>query len=220
MSLSNEQIDAFEQSIINYAFPAIYYDFPTQTQVLAKNMNEIELNIKHQLLSKNPVLVKFGLANVVYWGNANAGYQMHRTNKFLNEIDNQQLTQFQKLVQGGNIPTLNEIKALKMPQFSGISFVSKIITFLNPASYCVLDLLISRLAVLPGSKSLNTLKITTQIAINTNNVLAYYMWCSECLEISKAYYESRYRAVDIERGFFSLIQNNKLEYAQLIYKNA
>ena len=217
MTLTTQQINNLQASINGYSFPPVYYDFCTNTEIHASNMSNLESAIKDLLLSSNLQKVKYGLANIVYWGNANAGYQMYRVNKFMNNVSNEELQQFQGLVANGNIPTLQSIKALGIPQFSGISFVSKIIAFIEPTNYCVLDLLLARLRNVPGNKSLNNLTVTTQIGITKSNSAAYYGWCQECLVISNLFYNGTYRAVDIERGIFSFIQNGNLELAQQIY---
>jgi len=217
VTLTTQQVNDLETSINHYAFPPDYFDFINGTPMTARDMTVLEATINNMLLSACAQQVKYGLANVVYWGNANAGYQTHRTNKFLNGVTNQQIQQFQALVANGNIPTLQSVKQLRMPQFSGISFVSKIIAFIDPGNYCVLDLLLARLRNLPGQKALHGLTITTQIGVTRNNCAAYYAWCEECLAINNRYYGGRYRAVDIERGFFNFIQNDQLAYAQQIY---
>jgi hypothetical protein len=215
--LTNQQANDLKLSIDGYAFPPVYFDFVANAQVNAGNMYNLETAISGLLLSPCLQQVQYGLANVIYWGNANAGYQAYRVNKFMNNITNQQLQRFQALVAGGEIPTLQNIRQIRMPQFSGISFVSKIIAFIDPTNYCVLDLLLCRLRNIPGNKALHGLTVTTQIGVTCNNSAAYYAWCRECREINDQYFRGIYRAVDIERGFFNFIQNGSLEYAQKMY---
>ncbi len=208
-----------EDAVKNYGFPPVYYDFSNDTKVKAPSMSTVEQVIKAQLTANSLEQVKHGLANVVYWGNANAGYQKHRTNKILNSITSEQLTSFQQLVASGNIPTLEQIKNLKMPQFSGVSFISKIVAFLDPDNHCVLDLLLSRLAPASANKALGLLKVSGQIGVTKVNMQVYKLWCEECARINQTYFENRYRVVDIERGFFKLIQDDELPIAQEIYAN-
>jgi len=218
--LTAQQINDLKASIQGYAFPAVYFDFHNNIQVNAGNMPALEAVILGMLLSPQAQQTEYGLANVIYWGNANAGYQMYRVNQFRNRVTNAQLEEFQGLVGNGNIPTLQDIARIGMPQFSGISFVSKIIMFLDPTHYCVLDLLLSRLGGVQGGKALHNLVVNTQVRVTVNNSNAYYNWCQECQDISNQYYAGRYRVVDVERGFFNLIQNGQLEYAQQIYNAA
>lgn len=217
--MKKQEIIDFEKSIKSYAFPVIYYDFNAGMRRSVKNMSVLEIIIKDLLLSSCLQQVKDGLANIVYWGNANAGYQMYRTNRFMDNVTNEQIRQFQSLVLDGNVPTLQQIKQIKMPQFSGVSFISKIIAFIDPINYSVLDLLIAKLrnAKTPASNALYHIMVTTQISVTTNNSAVYDAWCKECQKISTQYYDNKYRAVDVERGFFNLIQEGKLNYAQQIY---
>ncbi|WP_027467874.1 hypothetical protein [Deefgea rivuli] len=220
MPLTTQQIGDLQKSIIGYAFPPVYFDFTNNMEIHAGSIAEVEARIRTLLTSSNTQEIEHGLANVIYWGNANAGYQMHRVMEFRKHITQSQLQEFQALVSGGKIPTLINILKLKMPQFSGISFVSKIIAFLDPVNYCVLDLLLSRLNGINHSKALSTLKFTTQIGVTSSNSLVYYSWCKECIAISHRYYGGAYRAIDIERGFFNLIQGGNLSLAQKIYSAA
>ena len=220
MPLTLQQVNDLAASIQEYAFPAVYFDFHRNIQVNAGNMQALEAVILGMLRSPQTQQIKNGLANVIYWGNANAGYQMARVNQFRNGVTDAHLGQFQGLVDNGNIPTLHDIARIGMPQFSGVSFISKIIMFLNPAQYCVLDLLLSRLGRVQGNKALHNLVVNTQVRVTVNNSNVYYQWCQECQDISNQYYAGRYRVVDVERGFFNLIQNGQLEYVQQIYNAA
>jgi hypothetical protein len=95
--------------------------------------------------------------------------------------------------------------------------------FLDPSDYCVLDQQLAKLRT-PGSpKILNDLVFNqnaTQIRITNHNESIYNGWCNECTEISQMYFQGTYRVVDVERGFFNLIQQNNLLDAQAIYNNA
>ncbi|MBD3617973.1 MAG: hypothetical protein HUJ28_00660 [Chromatiales bacterium] len=150
MPLTIQQANDLEASIQGYAFPAVYFDFLNNAQVDAGNMPALEGVIRGMLISPHGQQTEYGLANVIYWGNANAGYQMYRVNHFRNGVTAAQLGQFQQLVANGNIPTLQDVRNIRLPQFSGISFISKIVAFLDPVNYCVLDLLLSRLGGVQG----------------------------------------------------------------------
>ena len=221
MMLTSKQINTFQKSIRGYNFPAIYYNFAFHVAGNAGNMGKLEPIIHNMLISKKQQQVKYGLANIIYWGNANAGYQKNRTYKFLNNVTPAQLRDFQSIVANPKMLSLQAIKKIGMPQYSGISFISKILMFLNPKQYCVLDLLIAKLANHSGTKAINNLKnYPTQLPITNHNCKIYCQWCDECQKISDKYYSGKYRVVDIERGFFNLIQNKKLYDAQMIYNAA
>ena len=219
--LTSKQINTLQQSIRGYSFPAIYYDFSSHVEKNAGNMPKLETIIHNMLISQKQQQVKYGLANIIYWGNANAGYQENRTCKFLNKVTPAQLRNFQSIVANPKMLSLQAIKKIGMPQYSGISFISKILMFLDPNQYCVLDLLIAKLDNHSGTKAINNLKnYPTQLPVTTHNCKIYYQWCSECQKISNQYYYGNYRVVDIERGFFNLIQKGRLSDAQMIYNAA
>lgn len=227
-SLTKNQIDDLSLSISQYDFPQIYWDFSKDKEINAKNLHYLEQIIKDQLTSENSNEVIHGLANVIYWGNANSGYRIHRMKMFITGVAEDQISKFKLLTSKADDGTLlKEIQKLKMPQFSGISFISKITTFLNPENNGILDLVISKLGESQGNKALNRITKTTTIPTTKNNCAAYYDWCNECRNINKKYYGNKnYRAVDIERGFFNLIKKDKrsetkyTDYAKEIYKYA
>ena len=219
--LTPQQINILQTAINGYNFPVVYFDFASNTEIDAKKMCVLEGVISKMLRSPQQQQVKHGLANIIYWGNAQAGYRDYRFKQFLNNVTVYQLQKFQGMVVNGQTPTLRQIKNIGMPQYSGISFISKIVTFLDPAKYCVLDFRIAELRNHSGTKAINNLKINkTQITVTANNCKQYDQWCNECQMISNKYYSGQYRAVDIERGFFHLICNRRLRDAQLIYNAA
>lgn len=223
MSLNEEQIQILKSAIDNYAFPAIYFDFDANSEVNAGGMSEVESVISGQLKSESITEVKYGLANVLYWGYANVGYRDVRVKKFRENVTDKKINQFQDMVLNNRMPSLIAIQKIGLPEYSGISFVSKILMFLNPKSYCVLDKQIAKLRMEESAKSLNSHKFetnNTQIRITKYNENVYEEWRKECLNISRDYFEMKYRAVDIERGFFQLIQNENLDRARQIYNDA
>ncbi len=223
MPLTQEQIQRLNEAIIGYNFPAVYFDFNNNIEIVAQNMTDVETVIAAQLRSQEGIITKHGLANVLYWGYANIGYQKIRVNDFLNKVTSQQVKDFQDLIDDAGMPTTTAVKSIGMPQYSGMSFVSKILMFLNPNDYCVLDQQLSKLRTLGSPKSLNRLKFKsteTQIRISWHNNEIYDEWRNECSAISRLYFQETYRVVDIERGFFNLIQNSDLLDARVIYNNA
>jgi hypothetical protein len=225
MALSSIQIGVLEQAVLNYQFPLDYYDFtlaPTANPRVAVNVQELESVIAAQLSSCIPGAVEEGLANVIYWGNASAGYRDDRFNRFLKTIKPfHPYADFRSLHSSGTL-SLRSIKKLGYPAYSGISFVSKVLMFIDPLNFCVLDLQISKLAV-PGRsvpRALDTLRVyPTSIPITVHNEKVYDLWREECRNISGTYYAGKYRVADIERGFFELIRSGKLSDALGIYTN-
>ena len=110
-----------------------------------------------------------------------------------------------------------------MPQFSGMSFISKVRMFLAPTSYVILDQQLLKINNEPFETLLNKIKFgkkETQIRISKDNITVYKKWCDKCIEISNTIFNGIYRAVDIERGFFTLIQNDNATLAAKILSKA
>ena len=168
--LTSKQINTLQKSIRGYSFPAIYYDFASHVERNAGNMRSLEGIILKMLTSKKQQQVKYGLANIIYWGNVNAGYKKYRTCQFLNYVTAPQLARFQSIVVSKKMLNLQAIKKISMPQYSGISFISKILMFLNPNQYCVLDLQIAKLANHSRTKAIYNLKnYATQLLVTNHN---------------------------------------------------
>lgn len=217
MTLNKHQVELLEIAIKTYGFPNVYYDFKNNQKINANNMTDVETEIKSMLTSSVVEETKYGLANVLFWGYAQIGYRDKRVARFINGVTKDQITGFQKMLLNKNIPTLNQIKNLKMPEYSGISFISKILTFLDPVNYCVLDKQLAKLADGTGDCALYNLRYGTQIMVTDHNQKIYDAWRTECRVISKDYFNGKYRVVDVERGFFQLIQSDKLDLASQIY---
>lgn len=223
MALNPSQIHALEQAINNYQFPLEYYDFrmpPAANPRLASSVQHLESAIYMDLTSSVSARIEEGLANIIYWGNAGAGFRQHRFSSFLNKIKSfHPYSDFSSLLLTGAV-SLGSIKKLGYPGYSGISFVSKVLMFLDPQNFCVLDLQISKLGM-PGraiGRALDLLKVNpTIIPITAHNERVYNLWREECRLISAAYYSGAYRVADVERGFFQLIRNGRLSDAHDIY---
>ena len=193
-----------ESAIHSYSFPLVYFDFERGEEQSTKNIRELEEIIADMLHSHDPQVIRYGLANILYWGHANAGYRMHRVETFLAKVTYEQIEAFQSLLAKDEVPTLKELRQLKMPQYSGISFLSKILAFLSPQTHAVLDLLLSRMATPEGSKAIDQLKVTTQIVVTASNSAAYYRWCVECEKISREIFSGKYRVDEIECLFSTI----------------
>jgi hypothetical protein len=197
----------------------VYFDFAANIQVETPDIRVVEAAIRGMLVSQVAERVQDGLANVIYWGYAQIAYRDVRVARFRRGVTLNHLSQFQALVAAG-VPSLSQIKALKIPEYSGISFISKVLTFLDPARYCVLDQQLARLGTGPGRSALHGLSRGTRIEVTANNERVYDAWRAECLRISAQYFGGTHRVVDVERGFFQLVQTKQLQLAQQIYAAA
>ncbi|WP_286787679.1 MULTISPECIES: hypothetical protein [unclassified Pseudomonas] len=221
MPLTPVQVNDLSAAIGAYAFPSTYYDFVAGSPVHAANMAAVEAAIQTMLLSENPTIAKQGLANVLYWGYAQIGFGSTRVNRFLNNVTLAQIAQYQALVAAHGLPSLRQLKAVGMPEYSGISFLSKVLMFLDPTNYCVLDLQLAGMRNALGARSLHGLVVHgTTIGATHHNQSIYDAWRAECAAISNVYFGGVYRTVDVERGFFQLVQAGNLPAAQAIYAAA
>jgi hypothetical protein len=217
MPLNSNQVSEFAAAITAYAFPAVYFDFGANTEVLAQDMRAVESAIRDMLVSTATDRVRDGLANVVYWGYAQIGYRNVRVRRFRDRVSDVQLDRFRALIEAEDAAGLANIAAIALPEFSGISFISKILAFLDPVRYCVLDKQLLKLAAVRGDRALHRLSTGTQIRVTPGNEKAYDAWRSECADISQRYFGGKYRVVDVERGFFQLVQDDQLTAAQQLY---
>ncbi len=214
------QIQQLGASITGYRFPAVYYNFVTNAQVDAPNMLVVEAAIVDLLRAQNINDVRAGLANVLYWGYAQIGYGANRVERFLHLVTNNHLTNFKTLLAGNPVPNLIQVRNLRIPEFSGVSFVSKVLMFLDPKDYCVLDQQLAALNAAAIHRALNRLVRGSQIRVTRNNQAVYDDWRNECRAITNTYFNGQHRVVDVERGFFNLIQQGHLQLAQAIYASA
>lgn len=221
MPLTPVQINDLRAAIAAYAFPPTYYDFVAGVPVNAANMATVEAAIQTMLLSENPAIAKQGLANVLYWGYAQIGFGPTRVDRFWNGVTENQISQYQEMVSVHGVPSLRQLRKIGMPEYSGISFLSKVLMFLDPVNYCVLDLQLAKIRIAQGARPLNNLVVHgTTIGATHHNQDIYNAWRAECVAISNAYFGGIHRAVDIERGFFQLIQAGNIPAAQAIYAAA
>jgi hypothetical protein len=216
MTLSSKHLNILSEAIEGYTFPCAYYDFINGRPSLHQNMFLVEKLIRDDLVSGEIELVKNGLSNVLYWGFAQVGYRDKRVSIFRDQVSKGQLYDASKLFPNINGDGLQEIKKLRLPQFSGMSFISKVRMFLDPTRYVILDKKILEMYKTPSVTLLKAISFgpkETQIRISDNNCRVYLSWCAKCVTISNIYYEGKYRAVDVERGFFTLVQKKHADTA-------
>ena len=223
--LTIEQKRDLQKAIENYNFPTVAFDFKLNKELQFDNMHDLEKHVLNLLLNPDITAIKDGLSNVLYLGYATSGYRDYRVKLFRKNVTDHQLRVVGKLFQRTLQPSITEIKELRMPQFSGISFISKIRMFLDPESSAVLDKQIIKIKFSTHGKQTVLAKISytlkeSQLRPSKPNSNAYEAWCQRLLEISTRNFDSKYRAVDIERGLFALIRNGKLNYAAKILANA
>ena len=228
------------ETVRDYDFPPVTYDFATDKEICHGSMHAVEQDIQDLLCSGDTQKIKDGLSKVLYWGWAQKpGRGKSWGKEFRNaELENK-LKGFVQLVQelekrpkscealpGSEL--LRNIKKLRLPKFTyGISFVSKILMFLDPERYPVLDTRIAKLNTMIAEAYTNSfcsplhdLKLNNagnSIPITGKNPAVYDTWACWCRQIAKVVNASpespcnhHFRAVDIERALFTLANSNKV----------
>ena len=216
------------ETIRDYAFPAVTYDFTEEKELRHASMLPVEQYIGTLLRSKDLSAVKDGLSNVLYWGFAGypARLRDRRVSDFRKTIPDPErdpkLDQFAQLIRSGR-PDLVNIKKRQLCQFSQISFVSKILMFLDPTRYPVLDLKIANAFAKSSFLPLQNLTFAKGgIRITERNATAYDTWAYWCREIATVVNEAPVspcrgvRAVDVERALFTLADSQATDKARVL----
>ena len=212
-------------AIERYDFPSVTYDFKKQREIRHPDMPAVEASVLELLRAPDRCDVKDGLSNVLYWGYMNSpGRRDFRVEAFRKNVTNDQLDSFMSLARCTPPPGPIDIKRIGFPQFSGMSFVTKIMMFLDPDRRPVLDTKIAEaFSQSPDFPPLQALafrrkadfgkKADTQVRITGDNECAYNAWAAWCMRIAAwANAESEFpcrgiRAVDVERAVFTLAES-------------
>ena len=215
------------EAIEDYDFPAVTYDFTEEKPIHHDSMLAVEQYIGTLLRSKDFSAVKDGLSNVLYWGYARQPIRDFRASDFRKTIPDPErepkLDQFAQLMRSGRSDLFQSIKKLQLRQFSQISFVSKILMFLDPTRYPVLDLKIAEAFAKSSFLPLQNLTFATNgIPITERNATAYDAWACWCREIATVVNGAPVspccgvRAVDVERAIFTLADSQATDKARVL----
>ncbi len=207
-------------AIRKYDFPAVTCDFNAgDAEIRHADMGGVEDCIRELLISSSRKQVKDGLSNVLYWGYANSpGRRRYRVGKFRNDVTDDQLDSFAEIAACTPPPGPIRIKKIGLPQFSGMSFITKIMMFLDPAGCPVLDMRIadafSQSSDFPPLEGLVFRKrADTTIRVSRMNECVYRKWASWCGGIAEYVSASGscegVRAVDVERALFTLADSDE-----------
>jgi hypothetical protein len=221
MPLNEQQIEALLCAIKAYDYPVELHNFEKDTKIPLRSMRELEAFLRKGLFSKDTEELKLALANIVYWGNINSGYCSFRVAKFLNEITENKLEEAIDLFANISGDSLAAIKNIRLPQFSNMSFVSKLRMFLDPENFVTLDrklLKIKRSGV--HTLFSNICEQGTYIPINSQNCKQYVLWSQKCRDAASTYFRIKeVIAVDIERGIFKMVDKGEINEASVIVAN-
>ncbi len=219
MPLTSSQVDCLRTAIGDNAFPSAYFDFTENRPVMDIKMDEVEARIRRGLLSESGV--KDGLSNIIRWGFAQTMERAeYRVARFRSSVTTHQLEAAWRLFSSNSRPALLDIKRLMLPEFSGVSFVSKVRMFLDPERSATLDLQIMKIREYREATVLAAIRLyPTSIPVTVKNSAAYEAWCQRLASIRDTYLPG-VRVVDIERGLFHLIQSGRTKAAADILADA
>ncbi|WP_416391659.1 hypothetical protein NR756_03565 [Alloalcanivorax xenomutans] len=223
MPLTSEQSKGLTDAIGCYAFPRAYFDFQAGREVFDLSMAQLETRIRDKLISRTPELVEIGLASILYWGYSQmGGLAQVRVDRFREGVKPTALKDAANLFAENPRPSLLAISDLKLPEFSGVSFLSKVRMFLDPCKSATLDKQIMRIHEICPDTVLAKISYKsgeTSIRVTRSNSEAYEFWCVRLEEIRDQYFPNL-RTVDIERGLFHLVQTRQVGQAAQILEAA
>ena len=213
MALDKEHQEALLRAIRAYDFPSVTFDFTTGTEKPLASMLAVEQEIRECLLSEDTQTIKNGLSNVLYWGYARIGFRDYRVRRFRQTVTTNQLIDARTLFPRLQGPGVIAIKNLGLPEFSGLSFISKVRMFLDPSRYVTLDKKLMRLRDQDRPTIIHKVPMShrlTSIPITRAMETFYEEWSGLCRKIAASdLSEHSIRAVDVERGVFFLVGNDQ-----------
>jgi len=215
MELTEQYLSILYQAIKEYDYPTRLWDFERKQAIDFRTMRELESYLRVRLLSNNPCEAKFALANIVYWGNLGAGYCKSRVARFLDSATEPQIYKAIDLFRNIRGDGLADIKEVRLPEFSNMSFASKLRMFLEPHNFVTLDMKLLKLKESNVRTFFdNVKKYGTYIPINNHNCEQYRIWSGKCKSTATKYFRDQgIIAADVERGIFHLVDQGKVNTA-------
>ena len=209
------------EAVEGYDYPKVVYDFREARESQCEDMFGVEERIGALLRSRDPDEVRDGLSNVLYWGYARQPRRRDakvRDFRDATPVGDPRLDRFAELaasmgerpLSGAAGSALLDLKRLTLRQFGQMSFVTKILMFLDPR-FPVLDMKVARAFANGSFAPLADLRFDRGgIRLTGNNVRAYECWARWCREIAGLANEESpsprraLRAVDVDRALFAL----------------
>jgi len=206
-------------AIDNYSYPCFVYDFSKNQEINLGSMAAVERFIGDRLLSTDIERVRDGLSNVLFWGNYNSGYRTYRVDKFRAAVDSQTLRQAVDVFASLQGCAISDMKRLKLPGFGCLSFLSKLRTFLDLSAFCVIDLKLRRDIPALKEKFKAYGPKPTSIPVTQFNEESYGWWVGLCRKTAlQMAGEVVRRPVDVERGFFQMVNTKKADNADSLIR--
>jgi len=215
MNLTAREAAELKRAIGAYDYPKVLFDFRAGREITCHSMRDLEKQVRGCLLSRRLDSVKEGLSNILYWGLARVGYREARIERFRSQVTDEQLRKAQREFRAIEGTGLQLLKRLGLPQFSHMSFLSKVRMFLDPREYVVLDLKLMKMAKSDNPNLFSGIKrYPTYVPVTRQNETVYERWCEACRRLVASYFDgSKVFAADVERGIFQIVQEGNLEMA-------
>ena len=214
----------------DYGFPKVTWDFRGATETRHESMSSVEERVGELLRSGDPGSIRDGLSNVLYWGHARQpGRRDFKVRDFRRAVSEgdpglAKFAEFARSLEESPAPAgrsgLLAVRRLRLRQFGQISFASKVLMFLDPTRFPVLDLKIARAFANGGFPPLAGLGFGPGgIPITRRNANAYGGWARWCGSVAGLVNEEPasprrdLRAVDVERALFTLADSGAMDQA-------
>lgn len=208
------------EAVEGYHYPKVVCDFREAREFRCEDMLGVEERIGALLRCPDPDGIRDGLSNVLYWGYARQPRRRDakvRDFRMETPAGDPRLDRFAELVRSMGEPRpeaggseLQDIKKLGLRQFGQLSFVTKVLMFLDPR-FPVLDLKVAKAFANGGFAPLSDLRFDKGgIRITRSNMTAYECWARWCREIARLTNEEPpsprrgLRAADVERALFMI----------------
>ena len=223
------------EALGGYDFPKVTWSFRRARETRHESMSSVEERVGELLRSGDPGTIRDGLSNVLYWGHARQpGRRDFKVRDFRDAVreDDPSLGGFAEFARSLEQPPaaagrsgLLAVRRLRLRQFGQISFASKILMFLDPTRFPVLDLKIAGAFANGGFPPLAGLRFGPGgIPITRSNAGAYDDWARWCGSIAglvnrePASPRRDLRTVDVERALFKLVDSGTLDKAWALLK--
>jgi cyclic pyranopterin phosphate synthase len=202
-----------ERAMEAYSYPVVAFDFENDRELKFPTMRDLECHIQTNLLAGDAVRLKDALSNILYWGFYRMGIRAVRVERFRSQVTADHLECAVAILPNLSGPGILDLRKLRLPEFGKFTFLSKLRTFLDPETYCVLD---RRLLQIPALK-VRFKEDKTSIPVTAKNEEAYLWWVRTCRRIADALTPPR-RPVDVERGFFHLVDTGQIDAADTVLR--
>jgi hypothetical protein len=204
-----------ERAIDAYSYPFVAFDFENDCELKFPTIRDLERHIQTNLTGGDAGRLKDALSSILYWGFYRMGFQPARVKDFRARVTADQIARAAALFPQLTGSDIRKLRDLHLPQFGQLTFLSKLRTFLDPERYCIMD---RSLAQIPALK--NEFKVSGKaIPVTVGNERAYQRWVDLCGRIADTLSPHR-RPVDVERGFFQLVDTGQIAAADSILRRA